>query len=54
MAESSMLKNYRGAHYDPRHGIADGCSCHNSRNLRRAWKRSAKQSEKKGWKRDQM
>ena len=53
MASSSpMLKNAR----NPEAlfcGCYDGCSCHNSKQTRRAGKKKAKAKERRFWRRDQ-
>lgn len=47
----TMLKNYQGT-YDAKRCIADGCSCHNSKGLKRKWKHGAKRQETKRWQKD--
>lgn len=45
-----MLNNARAKWYDCL--IGDGCSCHNSKKLRRKVKHAQKQAERRAWKRD--
>ena len=44
-----------GRHFPIKGGVLrwGGCSCHNTKQARRKVKKSAKQSEKKAWKKDQ-
>ncbi len=49
---SSMIKSDKNSTYDGKGMCYDGCSCHNSKNLRRTAKKSAKRKEEKQWKKD--
>jgi hypothetical protein len=50
--QAPMLKNPRNrAAAHP--GCYDGCSCHNSRQTRRAGKKSSKRAEDRRWRREE-